>query len=112
MNSFLTMVSWLAFEQKQKSSLRRGPLADWLQLGNVGIGDLLDLSLILIPERKGLRPPTQLFKPISHLTPAHFVNITMFTIWVVDSQDRQQGADPTSQVHNPPRQIRVIRLRG
>ena len=109
------MVSRLAYgnyPEKRKSSLRRRPLADWLQLRQVGIGDFQDLSVIPILERIRLRPPTQLFKPISHLTPAHFANITMFTLWAVDSQDGQQVAHPTSQVHNPPRRIRVIRLRG
>jgi hypothetical protein len=76
--------------------------ADWLQLRQLGIGDLHDLFLIPILERMRLRSPAQLFKPLSHLTPAHLTSITVFTVWAVNSQARQQVADATSQVHNRP----------
>jgi hypothetical protein len=76
--------------------------AGWLQLRQLGIGDLHDLFLIPILGRMRLRSPAQLFKPLSHLTPAHLTSITAFTIWAVDPQEGQQVTDTTSQVHTPP----------
>ena len=81
-------------QRQRRSSFRRCPPADLL---------LLDFSLIPILERTRLRRPAQLFKPLSHFPPARFASITVFTVWAVDSQEGQQVADPTSQVHNPPR---------
>jgi len=54
--------------------------------------------MVVILERTRLRPPAQLFQPLSHLIPARFASITMFTVWAVDSQEGQQVAGPTSQV--------------
>jgi hypothetical protein len=81
-------------------------------LAGLGIEDLHYLSMIAIVERTRLRPPAQLFQPLSHLIPAHFASITTFTVWTVDSQEGQQVAHPISLVHDPPRRIRVIRLSG
>src|ERR1017187_5471352 len=52
-------------------------------------------------------PPAQLFQPLSHLNSILFTSIAKFTVWTVDSQEGQQVA---SQVHDPPRRIRIIRL--
>src|SRR5208282_6416822 len=75
----------------------------------LGIEDLHYLSMIPIVERTRLRPPVQLFQPLSHLISARFTRIAMFTVWTVDFQKGQQVA---SQIHDPPRRIRVIRLTG
>src|ERR1017187_304006 len=80
--------------------------------GSLRIGVLLHLSMVVILERTRLRPPTQFFQPLLHLIPSRFASIAMFTVGAVDSQEGQRVADPRSQVHNPPRRIRVIRLRG
>jgi hypothetical protein len=68
---------------------------DLLQLRQLRIGLLPHLSMVVILERTRLRPPTQLFQPLSHLIPGRFASITMFTVWAVDSQEGQQRADPT-----------------
>src|ERR1022692_1061400 len=47
-----------------------------------------------------LRPPVQLFQPLSHLKSILFTSIENFTIWTVDSQQGQQAA---SQTHDKPR---------
>jgi hypothetical protein len=65
-----------------------------------------------IVERIRLRPPVQFLQPLSRLIAARFANMAMFTVWAVDSQEEQQGAHPTSLVHDPPHGIQVIRLRG
>jgi hypothetical protein len=48
--------------------------------------------MIAIVWRIRLRPPVQLFQPLSHFIPARFTNIAMFTVWTVDSQEGQQVA--------------------
>jgi hypothetical protein len=63
--------------------------------------------MIRIGERTRLRPPAQLFQPLLHLNSVLFTSIAKFTVWTVDSQEGQQVA---SQVHDPPRRIRIIRL--
>jgi hypothetical protein len=45
--------------------------------------------VILIVERTRLRPPVQLFQPLSHVIPVYFASITTFTVWAVDSQKGQ-----------------------
>ena len=96
----------------RRSSFRRCSPADLLYLRQLRIGVLHHLSMVVILERTRLRPPTQFFQPLLHLIPARFASIAMFTVGAVDSQEGQRVADPRSQVHNPPRRIRVIRLRG
>ena len=51
--------------------------------------------MVVILERMRLRPPTQLFQPLSHFIPERFASITMFTVGAVDSQEGQQISDPT-----------------
>jgi hypothetical protein len=65
--------------------------------------------MIPVVERTRLRPPVQLFQPLSHLNSVRFASIALFTVWALDSQEGQQVA---SQVHDPPRRIRVFRLTG
>lgn len=71
-----------------------------------GLG-IEDRHYLMIPmvERTWLRPPVQLFQPLSHRIPMRFVNITTFTVWAVESQEGQQGA---FHVQNPPRESRSI----
>jgi hypothetical protein len=42
-----------------------------------------------------LRPPIQLFQPLSHLLSVLFRSITTFAVRTVDSQEGQQVALPT-----------------
>ena len=53
-----------------------------------GLG-IEDRHYLMIPmvERTWLRPPVQLFQPLSHRIPMRFVNITTFTVWAVESQE-------------------------
>ena len=48
-----------------------------------------------IVERMRLRPPIQLFQPLSHLLSVLFRSITTFAVRTVDSQEGQQVALPT-----------------
>ncbi len=54
-----------------------------------------------IVRRGWLRPPVQLFQPLSHLHPRRFTSITTFAVWAVEFQEGQQVALPTWLVHNP-----------
>jgi hypothetical protein len=58
----------------------------------LGIEDLHNLSMIAIVWRIRLRPPIQLIQPFSHLKPALFTSLAMFTVRTVDSQEGQQVA--------------------
>ena len=60
-------------------------------------------------ERMRLRPPVQFLRPLSHLLSAHFTRMAKLAVRMGDSQWGQQVA---SQVHEPPRRIPVIRLKG
>ena len=75
--------------RQRKLSPSVSPRADLLQLRQLRIGLLYHLSMVVILERTRLRPPTQLFQPLSHLIPARFASLTTFTVWAVDSQEGQ-----------------------
>lgn len=83
-----------------------------LELGQLRTADFHDLSVVRMLEHGRLRAPAQLFQSLPHLTPGRFAGIAMLTVWIVDSQHGQEAADLTSQVHDPPRRTRVIRLGG
>jgi hypothetical protein len=45
-------------------------------------------------------PLLQLFQPLFDLNPVGVADVAMLTTRAVDSQEREQVAGPTSQVHN------------
>jgi hypothetical protein len=58
----------------------------------LGIDDPHYLFMISIVGGMPLRPPAQLFQPLSHLNSIFFTSIAKFTVWTVDSQEGQQVA--------------------
>jgi hypothetical protein len=71
---------------------------------------LHQLFMIPIVEGMRLRALVQFFQALSHFMPARFTRITMFTVWVVDSQDGQHAAGAASS-SQPTSQDSGIRLR-
>jgi len=62
---------------------------DSLPLRQLRLGDFHDFFVIRLVERTRRRPPVQLFQAVSHLIPARFMSIAVFTVWAVDSQEGQ-----------------------
>jgi hypothetical protein len=60
--------------------LRQWNVLACYNFAGLGIEDLQNLSMIAIVWRIRLRPPVQLFQPLSHFIPARFTNIAMFTV--------------------------------
>jgi hypothetical protein len=63
----------------------------------------------LLFEHSRLPPPIQFFQPFSHFMSARFTHIAMLTVRMVDSQKGQQVA---SQLHELPREFRLLASGG